>query len=141
MMVSRDEEEQVCEAESEDFTSNGVEQPLPHKDVVFSNAEEEIPEYRKQLLLAKDEMANVADMYQQDYLDKVEQRLMLKFLIPCNRVNDLTSIFIPLSNHKSCIPTVIFRILCHFQPYFPCAIISLTLERAMVIVKLVCLLW
>lgn len=95
MMVSRDEEEQVCEAESEDFTSNGVEQPLPHKDVVFSNAEEEIPEYRKQLLLAKDEMANVADMYQQDYLDKVEQRLMLKFLIPCNRVNDLTSIFIP----------------------------------------------
>jgi len=74
MMVLRDEEEQVCKVESEDCTSNGVEQPLPNDDVVFSNAEEEIPEYRKQLLLTKDEMANVADMYQQDYLDKVEQR-------------------------------------------------------------------
>ena len=74
MMVSKDEEEQVCEVESEDCTTNGVEQPLPNKDVVFANAAEEIPEYRKQLLLSKDEMANVADMYQQDYLDKVEHR-------------------------------------------------------------------
>ncbi|XP_063680809.1 abl interactor 1-like isoform X12 [Bolinopsis microptera] len=77
MMVSKDEEEQVCEVESEDCTTNGVDQPLPNKDVVFVNAAEEIPEYRKQLLLAKDEMANVADMYQQDYLDKVEHRVDL----------------------------------------------------------------
>lgn len=76
-MVSKDEEEQVCEVESEDCTTNGVDQPLPNKDVVFVNAAEEIPEYRKQLLLAKDEMANVADMYQQDYLDKVEHRVDL----------------------------------------------------------------
>ena len=74
MMVLRDEEEQVHESEGEDCKSNGVDQPLPNNDLVFSNAEEEIPEYRKQLLIAKDELANAADMYQQDYLDKVEQR-------------------------------------------------------------------
>lgn len=77
MMVLRDEEEQVHEAEGEDCNLNGVDQPLPNNDLVFSNAAEEIPEYRKQLLIAKDELANAADMYQQDYLDKVEQRYHL----------------------------------------------------------------
>ncbi|KAL5259294.1 hypothetical protein ACHWQZ_G009659 [Mnemiopsis leidyi] len=77
MMVLRDEEEQVHEAEGEDCNLNGVDQPLPNNDLVFSNAAEEIPEYRKQLLIAKDELANAADMYQQDYLDKVEQRVDL----------------------------------------------------------------
>ena len=76
MMVSRDAEEQVCEVESEDFVENGLDQPpsLPTQNAPFPNAAEEIPEYRKQLILAKEEMASVADMYQQDYLDKVEQR-------------------------------------------------------------------
>ena len=42
--------------------------------VEFDNAEEQLPEFRKQLLAFKDELNNVAEMYQQDYIDKVEQR-------------------------------------------------------------------
>ena len=40
----------------------------------FDNAEEQLPEFRRQLLDFKDELNNVAEMYQQDYIDKVEQR-------------------------------------------------------------------
>eukprot|EP00116_Pleurobrachia_bachei_P004384 sb/3464646/ len=42
--------------------------------VEFENAEEQLPEFRRQLLDFKDELNNVAEMYQQDYIDKVEKR-------------------------------------------------------------------
>ena len=74
MMVARDDEAYKSESESDGVISNGITQVQLKEKHVFANAEDEIPEYQKELLAAKDNMADVADMYQQDYLDKVEQR-------------------------------------------------------------------
>ena len=73
MMVARDEAYK-SETESEEVISNGIAQIQPKEKHAFVNAEDEIPEYQKELLAAKESMADVADMYQQSYLDKVEQR-------------------------------------------------------------------
>lgn len=80
MMVARDVEENVCEAQNEEelYAENEVieDGPINNGGLVFGNAAEEVPEYRNQLLQAKENMTNVAEMFQQDYLDKVERRLV-----------------------------------------------------------------
>ena len=69
-MVARDVPENDTISEEGVGITNG--ESLSER--ISSNAEVHIPEYRKQLLDAKNNMLNAADMYHQDYLDKVEQR-------------------------------------------------------------------
>ena len=69
-MVARDVTENTDSASAENIAENG--ETLSSR--IHKNAEIQIPEYRQQLLDAKENMSSAADMYQQDYLDKVEHR-------------------------------------------------------------------
>ena len=86
-MVAR-ELEDVFEG---DVVENGDNCVPVAPEKAFQNAEEEIAVYQNQLVMSKDNLTIVADMYQQDYIDKVEQRLVnlfssLNIISVCNPI-------------------------------------------------------
>ena len=65
-----------------DSTPNDISKSQSLDERLINNAEVEIPQYRKQLLESKEHMLSCANMYQQDYLDKVEERYSI-LPVPC----------------------------------------------------------